>query len=258
MPRHVAADRDGIGIARARLVDQTAIEDDNDAVGELQELVEVLAHQEHRRAAVAHRDDLGVDLRDSREIEPEAGICRDHDIDVAAELARQHRALDIAAGKLRNGRLRRAGLDRVARDLSLGLLANLSAPQPPAAGGEGRAIEIAESQVVGHAHARDAGVFQRLLRQAEELVPAHLLAGGAVALAADADLAAARFALASENFHQLALAIAGNAGDADDLACLDLERNVMQGRLAGIVESVEAIDLEPRRAELADARRRLS
>ena len=50
---------------------------------------------------------------------------------------------------------------------------------------------------------------------------------GVVALAADADLAAARLALAGQHLDQLPLAVAGDAGDADDLAGLDRQRDVV-------------------------------
>src|SRR5262245_25560446 len=257
MPRHVPSDIQRIGVTRACLVDQAAVEDHHDAVGELQKLIAVRAYQWHAAAPVAHRADLGVDLRDRREVEPEAGIGRDHHIDLAAELARQHGALHVAAGELTYRRVGRARLDLVARDLALGLRAERRALEPPAAGGEGLAVEIAERQVVGDAHARDAGVLQRLLRQAGELVPTHLLAGGAVALAPDPHRPARRLALAGQHLDQLALAVAGHPGDADDLAGPDRERHVVQRRLAGIVERAEIVELEPRRTELSDPRRRL-
>ena len=44
-----------------------------------------------------------MNLRDCREIEPEAGIGGDQDGDVAGKLARQYGALDVAAGKLADG-----------------------------------------------------------------------------------------------------------------------------------------------------------
>ena len=67
----------------------------------------------------------------------------------------------------------------------------------------------------------DAGVLERLFRQARELVPAHLRARGTVALAGDTDLALARLALPGQHLDQLALAVARDAGDADDLAGRD-------------------------------------
>jgi hypothetical protein len=41
-----------------------------------------------------------MNLRDRRQIEPEAGIGGDHDVDLAAELALQHCAPNVAAGEL--------------------------------------------------------------------------------------------------------------------------------------------------------------
>src|SRR3954453_2408654 len=194
-----------------------------------------------------------MNLRHGGEVEPEARIGRDHHVDLAAELTRQHGALDVAAGKLPDGRIWRAGLDLIARDPALGLLAKFSMLQPPAAGGERRTIEIAERQIVGHAHARDAGVLERLLREAGELVAAHLRARGVVTLAGDADFAAARLALPGQDLDQLALAVAGDPRDPDDLARPDGQGDIVQRRLAGIVERAQAIDVKPRCAELADA-----
>ena len=50
MPRHVAADDSDIGLRGGRLMDDAAVRHDDDAVGEFQDLVEVLADQEHCRA----------------------------------------------------------------------------------------------------------------------------------------------------------------------------------------------------------------
>ena len=59
-----------------RLVDDPPFRHDEDAVRELEDLVEVLADQEHGRAGIACRDDARADLGDGGEIEPEAGIGR--------------------------------------------------------------------------------------------------------------------------------------------------------------------------------------
>ena len=57
-----------------------------------------------------------------------------------------------------------------------------------------------------------------------------------IEIAGDADLAALGLALAGQHLDQLALAVAGDAGDADDLAAADGERDVVDGDRAGIVE----------------------
>ena len=146
-------------------------------------------------------------------------------------------------------------LDSVSRDLAFRLLAKLAVLEPPAAGGERRTIEVAERQIVGDAHAGDAGVLERLLRQARQPVAAHLLARGVVALAGDADLAAARLALAGQHLDQLALAVAGDARRSPTISpALIGQRDLVQRRLAGVVERAQAVDVEPRRAERRVAR----
>ena len=105
------------------LIDELAVEHHHDPVGQLQQLVEILADQQHGGAAVARLHDLGMDLGHRREIEPEAGIGGDQHLDVAAEFARQHGALHVAARQRRDRRVRAAGLDLVGRDLVLGVVA---------------------------------------------------------------------------------------------------------------------------------------
>ena len=83
----------------------------------------------------------------------------------------------------------------------------------------------------------------------------HLRPGGVIVLALQIDAAAFGVALAGEHLDELALAVAGNAGDADDLAAADRERHVAHRRLAAVVERIELLDVEARRAELAGARR---
>src|SRR6202035_24928 len=110
------------------------------------------------------------------------------------------------------------------------------AVEPPAAAGKGRAVEFAKSNVVGDAHAADAGVLQRLFRQQRHPVPPHFLAARVIDIAGDADLAALGLALASEHLDELTLAVAGDAGDADDLAAANRKRNIMDCDRAGVVE----------------------
>ena len=86
-----------IGPIRRRLVDDPSVEHDDEAVGQLEQLVEILAHQQHGGAAIARRHDLRVDVGDRREVEAEHRIGGDQHIDLARQLARQHGALDIAA-----------------------------------------------------------------------------------------------------------------------------------------------------------------
>jgi hypothetical protein len=92
MSRHVPANFGEICLAAAGLVDELAMEHDDEAVGEFKRFVEVLTDPQHRGAAVARRHDLGVNLRHRGKVEPEAGIGGDPHLDIAAKFARQHRA----------------------------------------------------------------------------------------------------------------------------------------------------------------------
>ena len=81
MPRHMAADFGEIGFAGAGFIDELAVEHHDQAIRQFQQLIEILADQEHRGATVARGHDLGMNLRDRGEVEPEAGIGRDQDLD---------------------------------------------------------------------------------------------------------------------------------------------------------------------------------
>ena len=196
-----------------------------------------------------------MDLRHRGEIQAEAGIGRDQHFDIAAELARQHGALHIAAGQRRDRGIRGAGLDLVLRDFFLGVVAKCRAVEPPAAACERRAVEFAESDIVGDAHAADAGVFERLFRQQRHLVAPHFLAVGVIDIAGHPDFAALGLTLTGQHLDQLALAVAGNAGDADDFPAADGERNVMNRDRAGVVERVQFAQLEPRFTHIPHTRR---
>ncbi len=72
---------------------------------------------------------------------------------------------------------------------------------------------------------------------------AHLLAAGVIGIAGDADLAALGLALAGQHLDELTLAVAGDAGDADDLAGADRERDVVHGDGAGVIERAELLPI---------------
>ena len=72
-------------------------------------------------------------------------------------------------------------------------------------------------------------------------------------IARDLDFAALGRALAGQHLDELALAIAGDAGDADDLAAAHGERHVMDGDCAGIVECPQLVERQPHAAGLARA-----
>ena len=73
----MAPDIGGRGIDLQR---KMPVRHDDDAIGQLQDLVEVLAHQQHGGTAVAGLHDAGADLGDGREVEAEAGIGHDQQV----------------------------------------------------------------------------------------------------------------------------------------------------------------------------------
>src|SRR5690606_6288679 len=136
---------------------------------------------------------------------------------ILRQLPGQYRTLDVAPGQGadRAFRVRRAHVETT--DQLPRLLANRSAVDQPAITAERRPVEIAQGQVLRHAHAGDTGIAEGLLGQAEELAALHLLPTGRIGLAIDTDFPAGHLALAQQRLGQLALTVAGDPGDTDDL-----------------------------------------
>src|SRR5690348_6512935 len=80
---------------------------------------------------------------------------------------------------------------------------------------------------------------------------AHLLAGAVIGCAGDANGPRLRLALSGEDLDQLALAVAGDPGDPQDLAAAHGERDAVAGGDAFVVESGEVAHLESHLAGLA-------
>jgi hypothetical protein len=93
-----------------------------------------------------------------------------------------------------------------------------------------------------------AGIAQRFLGQAAHLQRAVLGARGAVGPAFHAHLAGVAAALAHQGLHQLALAVAGDTGHADDLAAAHLQVQGVDGGLAAVAGHAQAADVQPDRA----------
>ena len=99
---HVASDGRAVGGGCVGEISDLAARHDRDAVGEFQDLVEVLRHQENGGAAVTLLHDLRPNVGDRGEVEAEAGIGDDEHVDVAGQLAREYGALHIAAREIAN------------------------------------------------------------------------------------------------------------------------------------------------------------
>ncbi len=79
------------------------------------------------------------------------------------------------------------------------------------------------------------------------LVP-HVGAGRVVGLAMDTDAAPCGVALAAQGLDQFPLAVAGDPGDADDLAGADGQADITHGDVAAVIGGGEIVDFEARLA----------
>src|SRR5262249_7675222 len=118
MPRHMPADFSEIRLTGAHLVDQPSAEDDDDSISKFKQLVEILADEKDGGTAIAYSHDFSMNLSHGRKVKPETRVGRDHNVHLAAELAGEHRALDIAAGEFADRRVGRPRPDLVAFDLA--------------------------------------------------------------------------------------------------------------------------------------------
>ena len=95
-----------LGRRRRELADDAALVDDEDAVGEREDLLELERDEEHRAAGVALLDEAAVDELDRADVETARRLRGDQHLRIAVDLAREHHLLLVAAGE-RAGRRRR-------------------------------------------------------------------------------------------------------------------------------------------------------
>ena len=88
-----------------------------DAVGEREDLLQVLADQKHRAAARAERQELAVDELGRADVDAARRLRGEQDFRLARDLAGEQRLLQIAAGERAGARLRAGGADVEALDL---------------------------------------------------------------------------------------------------------------------------------------------
>src|SRR5262249_28752605 len=117
----------------------------------------------------------------------------------------------------------RGGLDVVARHEALRRGGDAAPVEPPGSTAALAPVEIAESEILGDRHGADASVAERLLGEAMDAKTLRRLSRAVILGAGDDDGAAGLDALSRQHLDQLALAVAGDAGDADDLALVDGE-----------------------------------
>src|SRR5437764_1064207 len=155
--RHQQADLVDARIGPRGLTDDRALVHDRDPVCKRQDLVEVLADQQHGdtfRGCVA---EVRVDGLDRSDVEPTGRRGRNEQLRLTRELAREHHLLQVAAGEQACRRRRAGRRDRVAADQLDRTLLDATQPQQRPARRRWTAIR-AQDEVRGDAEARrDAG-----------------------------------------------------------------------------------------------------
>jgi hypothetical protein len=104
---HVAANLIAIGFLPLNLVHYLSGGHDQDSVGKIQDLVEILTYQKYRSTPIPGRQQLPADLGRSGGIEAEAWILRNEEPNVLRKFAGLDNALHIAAGQILDSRNRR-------------------------------------------------------------------------------------------------------------------------------------------------------
>ena len=166
---HVRADRRAGRRRRRRLEHDAALAHHDDAVGQLEQLVQVLAHQQHRGAALRAPEDAGVDLgAPPRSRGRRPGLATISTLPSPASSRASTARCTLPPDRLADRRALALRLDAVVGDPLARLRATAGEAQPaaPAAAAQRRLVEVAQRHVLGHAQVADAGVAQRLLGQA--------------------------------------------------------------------------------------------
>ena len=104
-PRHQQSDlldRRGAGL---QLAHDLALVDDEDAVRECADLVEVLAEEQDRYAPSGGISQVRVDRLDRTDVEPTRRLRHDEDERIVCEFATEYELLEIAAGQVPGRRL---------------------------------------------------------------------------------------------------------------------------------------------------------
>ena len=116
VPTHEAPDVVPVRTRRQAFMHQPPAAHDDDAVGHMQQLVQVFTDHQHCRAAVARRHQPRMHFGHGREVQAENRVADQQHLGRVRQLARQHRALHVAARQRSDGRAFALRLDAVGGD----------------------------------------------------------------------------------------------------------------------------------------------
>ena len=218
-----------------QLADDLAAVDDQHAVGDRQQLVQLAGDEQHAGAARACAADLGIDRLDGADVEAAGRLRRQQEYQrIQGQLARQHRLLLVAARQAGHRRVGAGRADVVRLHPLLGDAGHEVAAQQAESP---VLVQRAEQQVLGDAELQVAAHRVAVLgddAHAPARQRARRLAGDVGA--ADQDTAGGGRAQSGQDCAQLALAVPLDAGQADDLAPTDGQRQVQPDHAARVLD----------------------
>ena len=218
----------------------------DDAVGKGEDLVELDRNQQQRLAGVALGDDALVDEFDRADVDAAGRLPDQEDLGIALDLARQHDLLLIAAGEVGGLEQRRRRPDVEGLHLPLRVGDDRPAIEQHALAVH-RLLMEAEHRAFARLERHDEADAMAVLRHvadADEALGARIALHMRQRLAVDEDFAGAWRAHAGERLEELRLAVAGDAGDAEDFALPQDEGDVVDAHDAAVVAHHEIARLE--------------
>jgi hypothetical protein len=229
---HPHADLVDTGAGRRHGARQAPAGQHRDAVAHHEQLLHFFRHHQHRGALVAQVDDGLADQHGRADVDAPRRLRHHHHFRRQRDLAPDDEFLQVAAGKAGGDRLRAAALDLEALDHPGGELAHRAAPNhaAPDHAAAGAGDVAGQQRVVGQRQVGHCAAPEPLFRHETEteLAPAGgIEPAGILPEQADGARRSTR-QLARNRFQQLLLAIAGDPGDADDLAAAQRQLDVFQ------------------------------
>src|ERR1700722_6257846 len=244
-----------VGILRAPLPRDAPGEDEEDTVRQRHDLVELDRYHQHRLAGVAQRDEALVNEFDGADIDAARRLAPQDHMRVALDLARQHDFLLIAPREIR--RLEEGGARTdVERLHLLRLVGDDGGAVKQQAASVNLVILEAEHRALAGLERHDEAHAMAILGHVRNAERAHAFRALPIRrrqFAIEEDFARRQHADAGKRFEQFRLAIAGDAGNTDDLAPTQREGHVVDAGDAASVAHHETARFQRDLAGMGDA-----
>ena len=227
---HQQPDALDVGFGSRHLPTDLAGVDHDDAVGERKDLLELVGDQQDGDPAVGSGAQTLADELDRSDVETAARLGGDQHGRFGSQLASEHDPLLIAAGQRREQGVWTGAVDAEFGDQ---LLRSASPGWAIDAGEPGTAAELGEGKVVGDAEGQNAPGIVAILGDQSDPGSTHCPGTARRHDAApDLDGAGGEREQAAQDVGELGLSVALDAGDADDLAGMHVEGQVIEDHSA--------------------------